>query len=130
MSTAVKTAACLIVWEQATDECLFFERPDGSFAFGGGKTEDTDISALETALRECREELGLKVADVNKVVEIGTVQIGKFTTTYFGMCKSNVAELTGGEKNGVWKNSKCMETSPFAEFDISMFEKFKQMNVL
>ncbi len=56
-------AACMLVYNEATNEVLLFERADGGIALPAGKHELSDEDPLEAAARELREETGLLTDD-------------------------------------------------------------------
>lgn len=66
---------------------LFMKRPDdaslhgGQVSFPGGKREATDLSAIDTALREANEELGLRRAEVQILGELDAL----YTVTNFNI---------------------------------------------
>jgi len=64
-----KSAVMIILFGEADDlSTLYIKRPDydghhgGQMAFPGGKSEKIDQSIQETAIRECFEEVGVRVA--------------------------------------------------------------------
>lgn len=48
----------------------------GQVAFPGGRKDATDVNAVETALREAREEIGLKNNDVHVIGEAPSMRTG------------------------------------------------------
>ncbi|MBB3698392.1 NUDIX domain-containing protein [Flammeovirga yaeyamensis] len=67
--TTARKAAVLILLKESGDTWMFplIKRPSydgvhsGQMAFPGGKMDDTDEDIIYTALRECEEEVGIKV---------------------------------------------------------------------
>ncbi|KXX69998.1 CoA pyrophosphatase [Flammeovirga sp. SJP92] len=67
--TTARKAAVLILLKEEEDSLIFplIQRPSydgvhsGQMAFPGGKYDDTDEDLIETALRECYEEIGVCV---------------------------------------------------------------------
>ncbi|OHX67990.1 NUDIX hydrolase [Flammeovirga pacifica] len=68
--TGARKAAVLILLKEDGDSWMFplIKRPSydgvhsGQMAFPGGKYDDTDEDMIHTALRECEEEIGIKVS--------------------------------------------------------------------
>jgi len=70
-SGAVKAAVLLPVIQRAEPQLLFTRRTErlarhsGQVSFPGGRSEQSDLSAVETALRETQEETGIGPSFVN-----------------------------------------------------------------
>ena len=62
-----KDGKCHIIFTKRTDHLTHHK---GQISFPGGGRHDDDKSLLETALRESREEIGLKEADVRILGEL------------------------------------------------------------
>jgi 8-oxo-dGTP pyrophosphatase MutT (NUDIX family) len=84
-----REAAVLVpVVERAGDShLLFIKRADhlgehaGQMSFPGGGHEPSDDDLLETALRECREEVGMRTEDVDVVGRIDDIR----TVTHYSV---------------------------------------------
>ena len=60
----------------------------GQISFPGGMCEVTDVSRLDTALRECSEEIGLKAGEVEVLGELDdaiTLTTGYIVTPFVGV---------------------------------------------
>lgn len=71
-------------------------RQGGEISFPGGRIEERDKNSLETALRECHEEIGLEQSSIDVLGKIGThlLPSGVLVEAYLGMVKlENVDEL-------------------------------------
>lgn len=80
--SARKSAVMIILYGNAdTLSLLYIKRPDydghhgGQMAFPGGKAENTDQSIQETAIRECFEEVGVKIAPSDIVGTLSPLHI-------------------------------------------------------
>jgi len=78
---AMRNAAVLIplVWTEGQWQILFIrrahnerDRHSGQVAFPGGRIEDTDAHAIDAALRETHEEIGVPAEHINVVGVIDT----------------------------------------------------------
>jgi 8-oxo-dGTP pyrophosphatase MutT (NUDIX family) len=77
-----KSAVMLILFGDADNlSTIFIKRPEydgyhgGQMAFPGGKFERRDKSMLDTAIRECHEEVGIFVAPSDIVGELSLLHI-------------------------------------------------------
>jgi 8-oxo-dGTP pyrophosphatase MutT (NUDIX family) len=77
---ALAAVATIVRAGKDSPEILFIERAmrdgdpwSGDIAFPGGKREDSDASLLDTAIRETREEIGLKLEQSSFVVRLEDV---------------------------------------------------------
>ena len=59
----------------------------GQIAFPGGKMEDEDVNALQTALRECHEEIGVPEEKVSI--------LGVLSDTYIPLSNFNITPIVG-----------------------------------
>lgn len=77
-----KSAVMLILFGDADNlSTLFIKRPEydghhgGQMAFPGGKYERRDLSMLDTAIRECYEEVGIRISPEDVVGELSKLHI-------------------------------------------------------
>lgn len=83
----------LIVPYENTLAIPFIKRSDrgkhhrGQIAFPGGKMEKEDINALETALRECHEEIGIPAESVSI--------LGVLSDIYIPLSNYNITPIVG-----------------------------------
>lgn len=93
-----RAAAVLVaMFEEANETRLILtKRPDtmrshqGEVAFPGGKVEPFDVDALDAALRECEEEIGLArdaVEVVTQLETMPTIASGFSITPFVGLLK-------------------------------------------
>lgn len=83
IAKSVKDAAVAIVIYSANNELfsLVIERQtydgthSGQISFPGGKVEHSDPSLLQTAIRECYEEIGIQLEESNFISELTSVFI-------------------------------------------------------
>jgi len=78
-----KKSAVMIVLFKNNGELsiLFIKRPEydghhsGQVAFPGGKTDENDTSLLDTAIRECKEEVGIEISATDIVGTLSSLHI-------------------------------------------------------
>ena len=81
-----------------TKRSEFLEHHKGQISFPGGTKDSSDLTLLETAIRETKEEIGLVLDKNDKVLELPSLPTfsSPFLVTPF------VFETTGLELNTLW----------------------------
>lgn len=80
-------------------------RQGGDICFPGGKKEESDITFLDTALRETYEELGIKKEDIKVLGQLDTyvAPIGAVIESFVGRVKKKAYKNMKIDKNEVEK---------------------------
>lgn len=86
------SAVIALLVENEGEQCLLFQkraqgiRQGGEVSFPGGKVDKEDKNSLETALRECQEEIGLSQNKIEVLGKIGThlIPSGTLVEAYLG----------------------------------------------
>jgi 8-oxo-dGTP pyrophosphatase MutT (NUDIX family) len=112
LNTLASAAVLVAITDQAEPEVILTLRSSelsthqGEVAFPGGKTDETDTSYIETALREAHEEIGLSPDLVTVIGELDQVvsRYGFLVTPILGIVPENV-ELIGepGEIESIFR---------------------------
>ncbi|MGL4253610.1 MAG: NUDIX hydrolase [Fusobacteriaceae bacterium] len=103
------SAVIVLLVEDREEQYLLFQkraqgiRQGGEISFPGGKIDKVDSNSLETALRECYEEIGLPEDKINVLGKLGThlipsgilveAYLGKIDVSSLGDLKLNKQEV-------------------------------------
>lgn len=112
LETLASAAVLVAITDQPEPEVILTRRSSempthkGEVAFPGGKTEESDVDFVATALREAHEEIGLSPESVQIVGELDQVvsRYGFLVTPVLGIVPNNV-ELTeeSGEIESIFR---------------------------
>ncbi|MGL4403850.1 MAG: NUDIX hydrolase [Fusobacteriaceae bacterium] len=103
------SAVIVLLVENEMEQYLLFQkraqgiRQGGEVSFPGGKVDEIDRNSLDTALRECYEEIGLSEDKINLLGKIGThvIPSGILVEAYLGSVDINSLNNLKLNKNEV-----------------------------